>query len=150
MDLLKSLKDKTRLARQFSLSDWLALAEAWWMLFFFYLALRWVSYERMIITVSETTSDISDALPLAHQLQKLVGYASYLHFIPTTCLIKSLTLQKMLSRRSLPAQLRIGMNKTLAEVHAHAWVEVNGVAIGEAEDVAESFNILKPVGRVHP
>jgi hypothetical protein len=52
----------------------------------------------------------------------------------------------MLNRRSISAQVYIGMNKTLAEVHAHVWVGVNGRAVGEAEDVAEHFKVLKSVG----
>jgi hypothetical protein len=152
MDLLKLLKKKAYLARQFSLSDWLSLVEAWWMLFYFHLALRWVSYELIIAPIllpPEITRDVSIALSVAQMLQRLVGYASRLHLIPMTCLIKSITLQKMLNRRNIPAQVCIGVNKTLAEIHAHAWVEVNGVAIGEAEDVAENFKVLKSVGRIH-
>jgi hypothetical protein len=149
---LKLIKDKVYLARQLSLSNWLALFEAWWILFYFYLVLPWVSYERIITPVllsPETACDLSIALPVAQMLQRLVGYASRLHLVTMTCLIKSITLQKMLYRRNIPAQVYIGVNKTLAEIHAHAWVEVNGVAIGEAENVAENFKVLKSVGRIH-
>jgi hypothetical protein len=148
MDLLNSLKRKALLARRLSLLDWLCLIEAWWMQLFFYLALPWESYERLMAPAPETNRDVSDELPFTHHLQHLVVYASRLHFIPMTCLVKSLALQKMLFRRNIPAQVCIGVNKTLAEVHAHAWVEVNGLAIGEAEDVAENFKVLKPVGQV--
>jgi hypothetical protein len=149
MGLLKSLKDKALLARQLSLSDWLVLAEAWWLLLFFYLALRWTSYEHLIIPdhpILEKSSDPPHALFFAQQLQRLVGFASRLHLIPMTCLVKSLTLQKILYRRNIPAQVCIGVNKTLAEIHAHAWVEVKGDAVGELGDISERFKVLNRSG----
>jgi len=84
----------------------------------------------------------SDPLIFAQHIQRLVGYAAHLHLIPITCLVRSLTLQKILHERNIPAQLRIGFNKTLAEIHAHAWVEVIGEGLGESEDVTEKFKIL--------
>jgi hypothetical protein len=145
MDLLKSFKDKALLARQLSLSDWLVLAEAWWFLLFFHLALRWMSYERLTIPARPTSEKSSDSLHIlifAQQLQRLVGFASRLHLIPMTCLVKSLTLQKMLYKRNIPAQVCIGVNKAPAEIHAHAWVEVKGEAVGELEDISKRFQVL--------
>jgi hypothetical protein len=145
MGLLKSFKDKVFLARQFSLSDWLAFTEAWWLLSFYTLALRWISYERLMIPFRPTFekgSDSSHALIVARLLQQLVGYAARLHPVAMTCLIQSLTLQKMLYKRSIPSRLNIGVNKTMAEIHAHAWVEVEGEAVGESEIVSERFKIL--------
>ena len=146
MDLLRSFKDKARLARQLSPSDWLALTEAWWWLFYLHLALRWMSYERIAFSVrpiSKNISELSDDLFIAQRLQRLVGIASRLYLIPMTCLVRSLTLQKMLNSRNISAQVRIGAQKIQGALYAHAWVEVNGNPIGEADDIAQKFNILE-------
>ncbi len=84
----------------------------------------------------------SQTLIIAQKMQRLVGFASRLHLLPMTCLMRSLALQRMLVKRNIPAQVCIGVNKTMAEIHAHAWVEVNGVAVGEFEEVSEKFKIL--------
>jgi hypothetical protein len=147
--LSKSFRDKARLARQLSLSDWLILAEAWRLLLLFYLALRWVSYERIMPPACPTLESAPDspaALVVAQRLQRLVGFASRLHAAPMTCLVKALALQKMLSGRDIPAQVRIGIHKTPAEIHAHAWVEIKGEAVGESQEVAAKFRILNPSG----
>jgi hypothetical protein len=62
-----------------------------------------------------------------------------------TCLPKAFTLRWKLSRNGIPAQLRIGTNKTSSGIRAHAWVEVDGVAIGEPEDITDRFKMLAPV-----
>jgi hypothetical protein len=144
---LKSLKDKVFLVRQFSPADWLALAEAWWRLFFFYLALRWMSYKRLMISISPTAEknpDLSHALILAQQLHRLVEFSSRLHFVPMTCLVKSLVLQKMLNDQNISSQVKIGAQKIQDTMYAHAWVEVNGKPIGESDDIAEKFHVFEP------
>src|SRR2546425_2686623 len=45
---------------------------------------------------------------------------------PATCLKKSLILFRMLRRRGIPAELRLGVRKLDGEVSAHAWVECEG------------------------
>ena len=53
--------------------------------------------------------------------------------IPSTCLERSLSLWWLLARQGIAAQLRIGVRKDGKELRAHAWVERDGVAIGEPE-----------------
>ena len=59
-----------------------------------------------------------------------------------TCLPKSLTLHRMLKRRGVDSQIKIGANKTPLGISAHAWVEVDGQAIGESETILATFNVL--------
>jgi len=73
----------------------------------------------------------------------LVYLASRLHLLPMMCLTRACTLQWMLSRRGIPSRLRIGMNRSQVGIHAHAWVEMMGQAIGEAEDIGEQFTSLR-------
>ena len=147
MDLWKSLKRKALLARQLSLGDWLLLAQAWWVLLGFWLALRWASYERLHELASSNPDVMivaSSSLDSAERLYRLVGMASNLHFLPMTCLVKATTLCWMLSIRGIPAQLRIGANKDASGIRAHAWVEIQGRIIGESQGITESFRVLSP------
>ena len=50
------------------------------------------------------------------------------------CLERSLVLWWLLARQGCAAELRIGTRKKDAELEAHAWVELNGRALGEEED----------------
>ena len=53
--------------------------------------------------------------------------------IPSTCLERSLSLWWLLARQGIAAQFRIGVRKDGEKFAAHAWVERDGVAIGEPE-----------------
>jgi hypothetical protein len=54
--------------------------------------------------------------------------------ISSTCLERSLALWWLLARQGIAAQLRIGVRKDGEKFAAHAWVEHEGVAVGEPED----------------
>jgi Transglutaminase-like superfamily len=53
--------------------------------------------------------------------------------IPSTCLERSLSLWWLLARQGIATQFRIGVRKDGEKFAAHAWVERDGVAIGEPE-----------------
>jgi hypothetical protein len=54
--------------------------------------------------------------------------------ISSTCLECSLALWWLLARQGIAALLRIGVRKDGEKFAAHAWVEHEGVAVGEPED----------------
>jgi hypothetical protein len=51
--------------------------------------------------------------------------------IPSTCLERSLGLWLLLARQNIATQFRIGVKKDGEKFAAHAWVEHDGVALGE-------------------
>ena len=127
------------------MEDWFGLAEAWWLMLYFHLALRRTSYERLIEPGKSEhvrTSDPSNHENTAEHLRRLVGYSSQLHFLRITCLVRTLALRRMLGRRGIPAQIRIGVNTTASVLKAHAWLEVAGTMIGEPEEIEEKFKVL--------
>ncbi|MEO5595972.1 MAG: lasso peptide biosynthesis B2 protein [Lysobacteraceae bacterium] len=69
----------------------------------------------------------------AQRLAELAAIAGRRSAIRTTCLRQALLLQWLLRRRGLDAQLRIGVRKNNAALDAHAWVELDGVALGEPD-----------------
>jgi hypothetical protein len=145
MDWLKLLKHSIQLAQELSLADWLTLVEAWWNLLFFRLAFLVMSYNRLDdpACAADPSARRGSRAPVyadAKRLHRLVHFAGQLHLIPMTCLVRSLTLKKMLDRRSIPAQIRIGARRDQGTLYAHAWVEVDHTPIGEAQDVTAKFN----------
>jgi hypothetical protein len=146
MDLWKSFKHKAQIIPQLSLRDWLAIVESWWMLFGFYLALRWVQLDQLedfTHPVPEKVLVSPDSLEWARHRQKMVSLAARLHLPAMTCLPRALTLRWILSRHAIPSHLRIGMSKTSTGMFAHAWVEVAGENIGEPGDITARFKVLR-------
>ena len=84
-----------------------------------------------------------EILPDAENLAHLVYLASRLHLLPMTCLHRSLTLYRILRKRGIPSLVKIGTQKTETGINIHAWVEVEGHAIGEPGNVNEHFTVLK-------
>jgi hypothetical protein len=56
-----------------------------------------------------------------------------------TCLVESLALWYLLQMQSVPACLRIGVRKMREKFEAHAWVEYEGVALNQSEEVHQHY-----------
>jgi hypothetical protein len=148
--LWKSFRHKLQTAGQLTPGDWLGLMEAWWVLLGFHLALGWVKFDRLEAFTQKAVKNgavPADALAWAWRRQRLVSRAAGFHLAHMTCLPRALSLRWMASRLGIPAQLRIGINKSASGLLAHAWVEVLGEKIGEPGDIAERFEILQRVER---
>lgn len=144
----KSLKNKASFAISLSLMDWLAFIEAWWTTLFFYIALRMTSYERLNERFeSHHPANPASArdLELARRFGTLVNASARLHLLKMTCLVHALALRSMLDRRGIFASIMLGANKVNDSFHAHAWVELNGSAIGQSDGVAERFKIFMSI-----
>jgi hypothetical protein len=147
MSLLRSLKHRLETASDLSFSDWLVLIKAWFILLEVSLVLRFSNLQKLERSLSlkiDPDSNPANHLSTAWKLQKLVFLASRLLLPPAACLVRACTLQRMLSRRGIPSSLRIGTNQSIQDFHAHAWVEVQGQAVGELEDIQDTFAVLTP------
>jgi len=56
-----------------------------------------------------------------------------------SCLVRSLALVGLMRRRGFAAELRVGVGKTSPRLEAHAWVELDGVPVNDAPDVAARY-----------
>lgn len=56
-----------------------------------------------------------------------------------SCLVRSLALLGLLHRGGTAAELRVGVGRTAPRLEAHAWVEVDGVPVNDAPDVAARY-----------
>ncbi|MEX1135091.1 MAG: lasso peptide biosynthesis B2 protein [Acidimicrobiia bacterium] len=55
------------------------------------------------------------------------------------CLERSLTLAWLLRRRGHAPSLRIGVRRATGELLFHAWIELDGLVLNDAPDVADNF-----------
>jgi Transglutaminase-like superfamily len=80
-------------------------------------------------------SDEADVLRVTRRIAHLEAVTATNLFFRASCLELSLVLCRMLRRRGMNADLRIGARKEANRFEAHAWVELDGTVIdgGAAE-----------------
>jgi len=87
------------------------------------------------------------AMEKAQQIAKMVRVAAVYGRFGTTCLPQSMALWRFLQGQGIGCDLRLGARRENGNIEAHAWVEVDGVALNEAADVGERFRPLEPEAR---
>lgn len=75
----------------------------------------------------------------ARAAARMVSVAARYGPYRATCLRQSLTLWWLLRRQGIASDLCFGARKEAGRVEAHAWVELQGVALNEAQDVHQRF-----------
>lgn len=118
-----------------------SLALAWAYLLITDLALRVLPVPRVGALLRLLGGRSRREIP-AERLACLVGIAGRHHLRPMTCLPRSLSLQALLRRYGMEADLRIGVRWEAGELRAHAWIEQAGSPVGEPEDVEHRFQPL--------
>lgn len=67
------------------------------------------------------------------------------------CLAQSLVLARLVAETGVPGvMLRIGVRPGDHELSAHAWVEVDGAVLNDADDVAARFPVIESRGPALP
>lgn len=84
---------------------------------------RWVPASALMRTVDATS--LAYARRMADLARAVGGRSPW----RTTCLRQALAVWLLLRRRQLPAEVRIGVIAGQAPFQAHAWVELDGVAL---------------------
>ena len=128
---------------------------AWWALLVSDLELRFAerrSLEAAMAPPAPAPSRTArpPAPAAAGELQKVaqaVASAAANHLWPMNCLPRSLALKRLLAKRGIASTFRIGVRKDFGELQAHAWIEVDGVPLGEPEAIEARF---LPLGREGP
>jgi Transglutaminase-like superfamily len=59
--------------------------------------------------------------------------------VRSTCLDRSLTLWYLLQRQGIAAAVRVGVRKENEKFEAHAWVECEGVALNQPEEIHRHY-----------
>ena len=81
------------------------------------------------VAASEQVSEVARAVKIAAERG----------LFQANCLQQTLVLWCLLRRNHIDSELRFGARKQEGQVQAHAWVELNGVALNEASDVCLHF-----------
>ena len=144
MDYCKLMRRKLRTALTFSWHDWWILSQAWVLLLVVDLGLRVQPFRRvqeLLALGRKGTGDLQadGASATIQRLGWLVGVAGRNHLYPMRCLHRALVLQWLLGLRGIIADLRIGVRREADGLHAHAWLEYEGGAIGELQRVTANF-----------
>jgi hypothetical protein len=132
-----------RLKKLFVLSprDKAALLRAWLYLVAAKLGLRFLGLARTLSILAPTNSAGGGWPRAASWLPTAVRYCPG----GSHCLGRSVALLALLRRGGVAAELRIGVRKLEPDVEAHAWVEVNGVPVNDAQDVARRYNTFEAI-----
>ena len=72
-------------------------------------------------------------------ISRMVRAAARYGFVRATCLEESLTLWHLLRKQGHGAKLRIGVRKRAQKFEAHAWVEHDGTALNQAEQMHRHY-----------
>ena len=123
-----------------SFRDWAELIQAQWAL----LAARGMVRNRPIGSLATPTAGNPPAdatrLPEARRLALAVVRAARFGVFRPQCLVRSVALSQMLAdRRISGALVRVGVRRRNGEFSAHAWVELAGETLGDADDHVGSF-----------
>lgn len=133
-----------RTLQQLSWRDRWTLAQALALLPLTAAALRVVSFARFQALLSSTlprstavrVSCSPDRVQATTRIVRIAAERGLLH---VNCLPHSLVLCWLLRRRGADAILRFGVRKAGAGIEAHAWVEHDGAALNDDDDVHERF-----------
>jgi hypothetical protein len=74
-----------------------------------------------------------------------LAVASRHHVVRARCLHRSLVLHHWLCQEGVPNQLCIGVRKEGCAMRAHAWVEIDGIAVSEHPAALATFVPLSPL-----
>ena len=109
-----------------SFRDCILLAEAAALAVRVEMGLRWLSPSALISRLGRVSRRPPALVPELdpRRAARLVKAVAALYRMP--CLEQSLVLFRILRRRGIPAELRIGVRKVSGGLNAHAWVEHDG------------------------
>jgi hypothetical protein len=79
----------------------------------------------------------------AEHVLGLVAKAAHHGFYKANCLRRAITAWWLLRTYGFLPDIRFGAKKNGSTLAAHAWIEINGRAIGESADLLTTYPVLK-------
>jgi len=127
--VVKKLRTHLVKVASFGCQDWGVLAEAIVTLLAVQIGLHVVDFPRLLSWTRRTHR--RTPLP-AHQVRHVAWLVSIAgRLTPCRCLARSLTLARVLGRRGVVTQMRIGVLTEGGTLQAHAWVEWTGRVLND-------------------
>jgi hypothetical protein len=120
--------------------DWGDLVRAQWALLHAQAMMRSRPVGSLATPANAIANADPDRLPEARRLALAVVRAARHGVIRPQCLVRSVALSRMLNARGISgAVVRVGVRRKDGEFLAHAWVELAGETLGDADEHVESF-----------
>lgn len=94
---------------------------------------------RELLNAATTTGSAERKWRIAYAARRMTDAASRHGIMRGNCLSKSIVLWHLLRREGLDATLCVGGRKEGASFEAHAWIELDGKAVNDSQDVRERF-----------
>lgn len=124
-------------------ADKTLLARAWFALLAVDLGVRLASFDAVQHFIDRHAK--AGGVQSPARLQFFVRLAARHHLWKMACLPQALALRWLLAREGVLAAVIIGVRKSDAVLEAHAWVELDGMALGEPADVRERFGVMQVI-----
>jgi len=135
-----TLAHLARKIRSLSIGDWVDLLRAQWALLLAQMIVRRRRIGSLATPASKASAADSTRLPEARRLALAIIRAARFGVFRPQCLVRSVALSRMLEDRGIDGALvRVGVRRANGEFLAHAWVELAGEILGDADDHVGSF-----------
>lgn len=147
---MKAFRRRLSRARELTARQWRVLLAALFWLAVTDIALRASGFprvQRMLLTSRRPGNEKVSPDGMG-EIVRLVDMAARRLPHSGTCLRRSLVLQRFLRREGIETELRFGVRKTDGGLEAHAWLEHEGLPLGEAAPVEERFAKLLQAGEL--
>ena len=103
--------------------------------------LGWQRCQRLLLARPQRSHCLA-AAPLSAVMVKLEPNRWYRGPLRARCLTRSLTLQAILARHGVLAQLRVGVAREGSQLLAHAWLELDGTVLNESQLHTGEFTMM--------
>lgn len=91
------------------------------------IGLRWLALDALLARLSGPRPPGAPRQPIdVDRAARIIERLGPYYPLRATCLKKSLVLFRILRRRGVPAELRLGVRKVEGDFNAHAWIELDG------------------------
>lgn len=139
-------KARLEKAADLTLRDWWTLAQAFLTLLVVHIGLRTISFEtlrRWALAVRSTAA--APTREMVYRQAWLVDVAANHHPVTMLCLARSLALARLLARRGVATDLKLGVRRGEGQFQAHAWVEWRGQPVNDPGEPHTRYSSLEPV-----
>ena len=106
-------------------------------------ALGHVRLQRLLRRLEWTAASPANAAEALAHTTRAFRWVSNRYPRQRRCLAQAIALQSLLSRRGIPAEVRIGVRRDGSGIRGHAWVEVQGRPLAQRADPYRRFAALR-------
>ena len=131
---------------RFSVSNGIWFLKAYLLITIVSLALKLCGFAKVYDWITKARSAKSEVrISDKQQIEKIcfcIGAACHYHFLRAQCLQRSLVSYYFLTRCRIQVDLCIGVTKNGDAFMAHAWLEHEGVVLGESPQVQTVYSLI--------